>query len=52
MACGAIIPVLKEALRLVTLSPSALKIWVFVSKLTEELVLGLDVLRTYNVSCR
>jgi hypothetical protein len=49
-ASGETIPVLKEALVLLTLGRRALTIWVFVPEVTDEFILGLDVLRAYNTS--
>jgi hypothetical protein len=39
------IPVLKEAL---TLGQSALNIWVFIHEITDEFILGLDILQTQD----
>jgi hypothetical protein len=44
------IPVLKEALIELTLGQRTLRIWVFAAEITDEFILGLDVLRAYNVS--
>jgi hypothetical protein len=44
------ISVLKEALGELTLGRSALMIWVFVAEITDEFILGLDVLRAYDAS--
>jgi hypothetical protein len=44
------IPVLKEALVELTLGLRTLRIWVFVAEITDEFILGLDVLRAYNAS--
>jgi len=49
-ASGQTIPVLKEALVELTLGQRALKIWVFVAEFTDEFIVGLDVLRTYDAS--
>jgi hypothetical protein len=49
-ASGETIPVLKEALVEMTLGRRTLRIWVFVAEITDEFILGLDVLRAYNVS--
>jgi hypothetical protein len=49
-ASGKTIPVLKEALVELSLGRGALKIWVFVAEVTEELILGLDVQRAYDAS--
>jgi predicted nucleic acid-binding Zn finger protein len=50
MASGETIPVLKEGLVELTLGRSALKIWVFVAKITDYFILGLDVLRVSDAS--
>jgi len=42
--------VLKEALVDLTLGRQALRIWVFVAEVTDEFILGLDVLRAYDAS--
>jgi hypothetical protein len=47
---GETIPVVKEALVELTLGQSALKIWVFVARITDELILGLYILRAYYTS--
>jgi hypothetical protein len=44
------IPVLKEVLVELTLEQRALRIWVFVAEVTDEFILGLDVLRDYDAS--
>ena len=49
-ASGETIPVLKEALFELTLGRRALRIWVFVAEVTDEVILGLDVLRAYDAS--
>jgi predicted aspartyl protease len=49
-ASGETIPVLKEALVELTLGQRALRIWVFVAEVTDEFILGLDVLRAYDAS--
>jgi hypothetical protein len=49
-ACGETIRVLKEALVELTLGWRALRIWVFVTKVMDEFILGLDVLRAYDAS--
>ena len=41
---------LNEALVKLTLGLPALRIWVFVVEVTDEFILGLDVLRAYNAS--
>jgi hypothetical protein len=45
---GRTIPVVKEALVELTLEQRALKFWVFVADITDELILGLDILQTYD----
>jgi hypothetical protein len=47
---GEAIPVLKEALFDLTLRWWALAIWVFVAEVTQEFIVGLDILRAYNES--
>jgi hypothetical protein len=49
-ASGETIPVLKEALVELSLGRRALRIWVFVTEVTDEFILGLDVLRAYDAS--
>jgi hypothetical protein len=49
-ASGETIPVLKEALVELTLGQLALRIWVFVAEITDEFIIGLDVLRDYDAS--
>lgn len=41
---------LKEALVELTLGWRALRIWVFIAEFNKEFILGLDVLRAYDVS--
>jgi hypothetical protein len=50
MASGEIIPILKEALVELTLGRGALKILVFVAEITDEFILGLDILRACDAS--
>jgi hypothetical protein len=50
IASGETILVVKETLVELTLGRRALRIWVFVAEITDELILGLDVLRAYNAS--
>jgi hypothetical protein len=50
MASGEIIPFLKVALVVLTLGLSAFNIWVFVAEITDEFILGLDVLRAHDAS--
>jgi hypothetical protein len=47
---GEIIPVMKEALVELTLGWWALKILVLVAEVTDEFILGLDILRAYDAS--
>jgi hypothetical protein len=47
---GRTIPVLREALRELTLGQRALNVWVFVDDITHDLILGLDILRAYNAT--
>ena len=49
MASGETIPV-TEALVERTLGRQTLRIWVFVAEITDEYILGLDVLRDYDAS--
>jgi len=49
-ASGETIPVLKEALINLTLGWQAVRIWVFIAEVINEFILGLDVLRAYDVS--
>jgi hypothetical protein len=44
------IPILKETLVQLTLGWSAFQIWVFVTEITDEFILGLDVLRACDAS--
>jgi hypothetical protein len=50
LASGETIPVVKDAQVELTLGRRALKIWVFVAEITDEFILGLDVLRAYDAS--
>jgi hypothetical protein len=43
-------PLLKEVFLTLTLGRRPLKIWVFVANITNEFILGLDILRAYNAS--
>jgi uncharacterized protein (DUF1684 family) len=49
-ASGETIPVLKEAVVELTLGRETLRIWVFVAEITDEFILGLDVLQAYDAS--
>jgi hypothetical protein len=44
---GEVLPILKEALMKLTLWRRLLTKWVFISKIPEELILGLNVLSTH-----
>jgi hypothetical protein len=44
------LPILKEVFLTLTLGRRPLKIWVFVANITNELILGLDILRAYDAS--
>jgi hypothetical protein len=47
---GESLPILKEVLLTLTLERRPLKMWVFVANITDELILGLDILRAYDAS--
>jgi hypothetical protein len=47
---GEALPILKEVPLTLTLGRRPLKIWIFVTDITNELILGLDILSTYNAS--
>jgi hypothetical protein len=47
---GETLPILKEVFLILTLGCRPLKIWVFVANITNELILGLDILHTYDAS--
>jgi hypothetical protein len=49
MASRETMPVV-EVLVLLTLGRRVLRIWVFVAEITDEFMLGLDVLRAYDAS--
>jgi hypothetical protein len=49
-ASGEIIQVLNERLVKLILGRSVFKIWVFVAEITDEMILALHVLRTYDAS--
>jgi hypothetical protein len=49
-ASGEALPILKEVFLTLTLGRRPLKIWVFVANITNEFILGLDILRAYNAS--
>jgi hypothetical protein len=47
---GETLPILKEVFLTLRLGWHPLKIWVFVASITNELILGLDILRAYDAS--
>jgi hypothetical protein len=47
---GQNIPVVKKVLVELTLGQQALKIWVFIANLVDDFIMGLDILRAYNMS--
>jgi hypothetical protein len=47
---GESLPVLKEVLLTLTLKRRPPKMWVFVASITNEFILGLDILRVYDAS--
>jgi hypothetical protein len=47
---GGSLPILKEVLLTLTLGRRPLTMWVFVANITDELILGLDILRAYGAS--
>jgi hypothetical protein len=47
---GEFLPILKEVLLTLTLGRRPPKMWVFIAKFTDELILGLDILRAYHAS--
>jgi hypothetical protein len=47
---GGSLPILKEVLLTLTLGRRPLSMWVFVANITDELILGLNILRAYNAS--
>jgi hypothetical protein len=47
---GESLPILKEVLLTLTLGRCPLKMWVFVANITDELILGLDILRSNDAS--
>jgi hypothetical protein len=49
-ASGDTITVLKEALIELSLGQRALRFWVFITEITDEFILGIDVLWAYDVS--
>jgi predicted aspartyl protease len=49
-ASGEMIPFVKEALVELTIGRRTLRSWVFVADITDDLILGLDILRAYDAS--
>jgi hypothetical protein len=47
---GASLPIFKEVLLTITLGRRPLRMLVFVANITDELILGLDILRAYDAS--
>jgi hypothetical protein len=47
---GLVIPILKEIFLTLTFKRLSLKILVFVSSITDEFILGMDILRPYDAS--
>jgi hypothetical protein len=47
---GGSLPILKEVLLTLTLGRRPLLMWVFAANITDELILGLDILRAYDAS--
>jgi hypothetical protein len=47
---GESLPILKEVLLTLTLGRLPLRMWLFVANITDELILGLDILRAYDAS--
>ncbi|XP_033607223.1 uncharacterized protein LOC117282280, partial [Cryptotermes secundus] len=47
---GGSLPILKEVLLTLTLGRQPITMWVFVANITDELILGLDILRAYDAS--
>jgi hypothetical protein len=47
---GEALPVLKEVFLTLSLGRRPLKIWVFVANITNDFILGLDILRAYDAS--
>lgn len=50
MVSGKTVPILKEALVELTLGQCPLTTWLFVTKVTDEFILGLDVLCAHDAS--
>jgi hypothetical protein len=49
-ASGEALPILREVFLTLNLGRAPLKIWVFVSTITNVFILGVDILRSYNES--
>jgi hypothetical protein len=49
---GETLPILKEVFLSLTLGWHPLEIWVFVTDITKEFILGLDILHAYDASIR
>jgi hypothetical protein len=47
---GEALPIIKEVFLTLTLGQRPLKIWVFVADITNEFILGLDILRAYDAT--
>jgi hypothetical protein len=50
MVSGEMLPILKEVFLTLTLGQHPPKIWVFVADITNEFILGLDILRANDAS--
>jgi hypothetical protein len=48
MASGATLSVLKEALVVLTIGWTSVNIWLLVAEIVDKLILGLDMLHTYD----
>jgi hypothetical protein len=47
-ASGEVLPILKEVFLTLTLGQRSLNIWVLIANITNEFILGLDILRAYD----
>jgi hypothetical protein len=47
---GEALPILKEVFLTLTLGQRPLKIWIFITNITNEFILGLDILHAYDTS--
>jgi hypothetical protein len=47
---GESLPILKEVLLTLTLGHGPLKMWLFIANITDEFILGLDILHAYDAS--